>query len=473
MRIRYNIVGPENVGIDPKVDPQRAINMYPHVDPVNKKSALLPSPGLRHQFTGDAGTSRAKFKHGNKMYSVEGDKVFFYDSALLRTSLATLTTSSGYVGIAANNNNEVIFVDGVAGYIWDTLATTWTQIVAPGFPSQPGDVAFLDGYFVVVQAVDVSNEFSASNLNDGTTWNTLLDFALFQSRPDTLTGVRSLKGRLFLFGAQNTEVWYDAGASDFPFRKINNETMEFGSAAVGSIQRGFGRIFWLAQDKSGASSVVMTTGGQPTRVSSDAIEYNIARLTNPSDADSKLYKENGHIFYELSFTTDDVTYVLDLDERAWHTKQELDGSRFRAKDHAFFNNKHFVGSYNDNDLYIFDNTYDFYGTASIKRIRIGEPIEAPNGDKIRLNKFELLIKSGIGTNFGNSEDPSIFLSIAYDNGIEFTRRVEAKAGKTGKRRHKVTWTNLGSGYSLVPQIEYYQEGDFLITGALIDYDILE
>ena len=47
------------------------------------------------------------------------------------------------------NTFQVIFVNGQNGYIWDTVALTFTQITDTAFPTSPIDVTFLDGFFIV------------------------------------------------------------------------------------------------------------------------------------------------------------------------------------------------------------------------------------------------------------------------------------------------------------------------------------
>jgi hypothetical protein len=79
-----------------------------------------------------------------------------------------LTNSTGYVGVDANTF-QVIFVDGEAGYIWDTNANTFTKITDTGFPGAPIDVCYLDGFFLVAHGG--TNNFQLSSFNQGMVWS--------------------------------------------------------------------------------------------------------------------------------------------------------------------------------------------------------------------------------------------------------------------------------------------------------------
>ena len=100
--------------------------------------------------------------YGNKVFRVTGS------TGLLVTSpIGTINTTSGYVGIDANQF-QVIFVDGQNGWIWDTNTSLFEQITDPSFPALPIDVCYIDGFFIV--ASGGTNNFQLSMFNQGLVW---------------------------------------------------------------------------------------------------------------------------------------------------------------------------------------------------------------------------------------------------------------------------------------------------------------
>jgi hypothetical protein len=174
--VNYDIVGSYNNQRVSGIDAERTVNLFQYNDPLGKKpSSLLSTSGLLNTnlvFGNTIGGFRGQFVFNDNMYVVIGSDVYVIDSALapIRINSLPLNTFTGYVGIDANNaqNPQVIFVDGINGYIWDTIALTWTMITDTSFPAQPIDVCYLDGFFVVANGN--TNEFQLSELNQGLVW---------------------------------------------------------------------------------------------------------------------------------------------------------------------------------------------------------------------------------------------------------------------------------------------------------------
>jgi hypothetical protein len=164
----YDIVGSYNNQRVTSIDAERSVNLFEYIDPLGKKpKVLINTSGLTNTqllFPGAAGGFRAQFVFDNVEYNVIGNAVFSRTPTNAISFLGTLTTFTGYVGIDANTF-EVIFVDGAKGYIWDTNAETFTQITDQSFPTNPIDVCFLDGFFIV--ASGGTNNFLLSSFDGG------------------------------------------------------------------------------------------------------------------------------------------------------------------------------------------------------------------------------------------------------------------------------------------------------------------
>ena len=170
--VDFDIVGSYNNQIISSIDAERSINVFEYHDLRGKKpKSLVNTSGLINTelvFGSVTGGFRAQFVFNNNEYNVVGNSVFLTTTGGIVSLLGTLVnTSQGYVGIDANIN-QVIFVDGVNGYIWDTTSSTFTKITDPGFPITPIDVCTLDGFFVVANGN--TNNFGLSGFNQGLVW---------------------------------------------------------------------------------------------------------------------------------------------------------------------------------------------------------------------------------------------------------------------------------------------------------------
>jgi len=175
MRKDYDIVGSYDNQRYSTINAERTVNMFEYIDPDGKRpKSMLPTAGLVDadlDFGAETGGARQTFVFDDAIYQVYGVSVFRTTGttgSLTTALIGTIGTSAGYVGIDANTY-QVIFVDGVLGYIWDTNANTFEQITDTGFPATPVDVCYLDGFFLVAHGG--TNEFQLSSFNQGMVWS--------------------------------------------------------------------------------------------------------------------------------------------------------------------------------------------------------------------------------------------------------------------------------------------------------------
>lgn len=171
----YDIVGSYDNQRVSTINAERTVNMFEYLDPQGKRpKSMLPTAGLTDTmlpFGAETGGARQTFVFDGAIYQVFGSTVYRTTGTtgnLINTVIGTIGTSAGYVGIDANTF-QVIFVDGQAGYIWDTNASTFEPITDTGFPAAPVDVCYLDGFFVVAHGG--TNEFQLSSYNQGMVWS--------------------------------------------------------------------------------------------------------------------------------------------------------------------------------------------------------------------------------------------------------------------------------------------------------------
>lgn len=185
----FDIVGSYNHQRVESIDPERSINVFEYRDTLGKKpKSLINTSGLRNTnkvFPGATLGFRAQFVFSGSTYSVIGNGIYREDSAGSISLIGNLIdTDVGYVGIDANTF-QVIFVDGVKGYIWDDTASIFQQITDTSFPAQPIDVCTLDNFFIVANGG--TDQFQMSSLNQGLVWGPASDVFTADAGTDLLT----------------------------------------------------------------------------------------------------------------------------------------------------------------------------------------------------------------------------------------------------------------------------------------------
>ncbi|TXG78028.1 hypothetical protein E6Q11_01820 [Candidatus Dojkabacteria bacterium] len=470
----FNLIGPSYIEQSINIDAQKTVNMYIIYDKSSPKQiSFAPFPGLKKEIELNSTKNgvRSLYAYLNNLYSVCGDSVYSLDSLLNKTKIGKLDTDQSLISVS-NNTTQLFLVDGNAGYVYTFSTGEFVKVTDQYFPSDPLMIAYLDGFFAV--CVRNSNIWYLSAQGDATTWPQGSN-ALLESRPDTFMGIATINQRVILFGHISCEIWYNAGNADFPFSRNNNLIFEYGCAASGSIAKGFGQLFWMAADQNGVSSVMMTDGGTPNKISTEAIEVKLRNAVKVDDAIGFSFKEAGHVFYLLTLPTENITFLYDLTAssdlqmQCWYNVEMLDGNYYIAKSHAYFFGKHLVGSSISPTIYELSNKHYTNDGEAIKRERISTHLVAADDNYISISKLQISTQSGVCNPNPMGDEPNIFLSISNDLGHTYGRENKIKMGKIGQYKYKAMIYNIGTNYSYTFKIKHYDPTPLFITGASIEY----
>lgn len=168
----YDIIGSYNAQRYPVIDSERIINCFEYIDPRDKKvKTAIQTSGLINEQVNfpsiNSGGFRAQFVFKSVQYAVIGDGIYELNTSLTPTRLQTIGTSAGYVAIEANTF-QVMFVDGVDGWVFDTDTNLMVQVTDLSFPTNPIDLTYLDGFGVVPNGG--TNNFQLSSFNNFLIW---------------------------------------------------------------------------------------------------------------------------------------------------------------------------------------------------------------------------------------------------------------------------------------------------------------
>lgn len=450
-------VGPTYTLRSPFVAMDRCVNQYPELDELhNAKNqeigSLVARPALKRMVTAGNGPIRAAYYTSTgRLIVVSGSGVYRVGPDWKATLVGTLSTSTGVVSIA-DNGLQTIFVDGVKGYILTFGDGTFKAITAAGFV-QGTRVAFQDGYFIVNNPG--TGQYGLSALYDGTAWDPL-DFATAEGQPDALISLVSNNRQLWLFGARTIEVWYNVGASDFPFARIDGAYVEIGCGAEHSAVKFADSVAWLSDQ----GVVYMANGFQPSRVSNHAVEIAVQNCGDFSTTTAWSYLENGHWFYCMNLPGSSTTWVYDLSTGQWHERTSTDSngveSQWRAGCYAYAYDTHVVGDNTDGRVYSLDvtQTQAYYDDgATITRRRVSTHLSS-DLRRVFIHQAQLDVQMGIGLDgTGQGTDPLIMLRMSRDGGFNWDGERTVSAGKIGETRKRAIWRRMGQGRDWVCEVK--------------------
>lgn len=471
---QLQLAGPHYSGRSLNAHAQTCINWYPEVTKLEEKTkiVLMPTPGTTLVQSVGIGPHRGAIVHKDACYIVSGNELIKQTSADVFSSLGTIGTSNGRVSMASNGafGDQLIIVDGTDGYVWDSQALTLTTIADAQFPASPSQVRYMDSYFVVI-ATD-SGQFNISSSNDGTAWDAL-DFANAERQPDNTLAIETVSRDLYFIGEYTTEVWANTGGR-FPFEPYSNGIVEFGTSAANSIAKTDEGVIFVTQNERGHGKVIGVRGTNSIVLSNPALEYEISTYGDISDAYAFTYEQAGHTFYQVTFPTEEKTWVFDLTLRdpdyGWH-QRSTSGGRHVASTHVFFNSKNYVGAYNSSDWLELDlGTYTDNGLA-ILRERAGMHIQLKR-QRLRYDKLELEFEAGVGLITGQGSDPRIMLDWSDDGGHTWSNVRYISIGGIGQYAYRALAHLLGSARDRIFRVRASDPVKYVLIDAYADIEEL-
>jgi len=461
----------------PLADMERTVNWYPEQiasAAVPWGAALFPTPGQEEFLTVGTVNTRALFSMNGRVHAVVGGTLYELFAGATSTSRGTMLQDPNPASIASNGDagDELLIASGTNGYLLN-LSTNGLSTVLTGDCVMAG---MLDGYFLAFDT-DTST-FRISDLNDGTTWDAT-QYAQRSIAPDPWRAmVVDGSRQIWLIGEQTGEVWYDAGASPFPFEPVPGSVFGYGTPAPWTVKLAGSMMCWLSQTADGAGIVVGATGLVPQRISTNAVETAISgyqRTAKITDAEAFVYEMDGHTFYVLSFPAANATWALDLTSGVWHERgmwdaAAMDYDLWAPRVHCFGFSKHLVGDRDTGLICTMDNsvTTECDG-AVIRRLRVPPPLwRSPGVRRMFVSRFQLMMEVGLGTSTGSGVNPLVMLR-SSTNAKTWSDIRTASAGKEGEYGTEVVWTRLPSSTHLwVPEITVTDPIPWRLVGAEVD-----
>ncbi len=473
------ICGAGYLGVSSNLDASRSVNLYPEISPRDAKDviALLGTPGTAPWAGFGSGVVRGTHVFGGLLYVVIGGKLYSLTAAgVMSAPLGTLQTSSGRVlmadnGLAASGvgGNQLMIIDGVAGYIYNISTAAFAAISGGGWPGNPIALAYIDGYFVVAPSGSMSAY--ASNLYDGTTWNALATSPI-SAAPDLIKCIFNMEQQLWIIKEYTSEVWYDAGvptSQGFPFQRSGAAVLDYGTPAPWSAARGGNSLFFLANERhnDGGELVgvvqIVGQGGNPQVVSPPPINYRIGQLSTVVDAFGYCYSDGGHTFYVLTFPQGNATFVYDASTGLWHERSTWTGGAYAIGRHvgncyAYFAGMHLIGDWQSGNIYKMQaGIYTDNGQPIVSVRTCQHVADKKDLQNIFIKRLHVDMETGVGG--------SAALSWSDDGGHTWSNDYTASIGAVGQYKARAVWRRLGVSRDRIFRVAVSDPVKRVILGA--------
>ena len=461
--------------------------------------------------------------NGKIMIAVIGSAVFSIDTTLAATPVGSIQTSVGDVFISENNAHQIAIADESFLYIYNYQTSTFLQSTSNMTPPagfffapfiQPGYVSFQNGRLIVSDIND--QNFWLSGINDATQWS-LTDTAnkayvgAISLKPDHMQAAVPIPGsgnNLAVFGHTVMELWQDVGNAVFPYQRASTFNVDYGCLNASSIAALDSHIVWLSANEQGGATVMRISGAgaREESISTDGIDFKLANISDPTNCTGFLMRQDGHLLYQFTFPTDNLSYVYDFETKLFFTVSDENQNYHIARNTVFFNNDYYFVSLNDGNLYTFGTQFTNlqYSATNIQqmpRFRICPPIRLPSQRMFICKSVAFTIENGqpnvqqqteedvylitqdgnnLITQFGNNlvaaeavavhgeHTECIDLRVSRDGGENFSSAMRYTMNPTGQRKSRLIFQRLGQQNDLTIFIQFIGYGRFVAFDGICE-----
>ena len=431
---------------------------------------LSTPPGLKPFLTFPSSSGESTYPIGpiRGVYNCEGSLFAVSGNALFQVSAAGVPTYIGYIPgtsrviFADNqiaNGNQLLIVNGSSGYVYDTVAKTFTRITDDGYPGAINAV-FIDGYLVQIEP---ARRFAFNSAPaDAMSYNTLDRFTSEVS-PDLLVSMAVSNNELLLFSQTTAEFFEDSGATQQPFRS-KRITMDRGCGGRYTVAKMDNTVYWLGND----GIFYVLAGYQPIRISTGPIEQAIIGL-DWDKAFAFVWESAKHKVCYWTFP-DGLTWGYDVSSKLWHRRESYGLTRWRVSSMAFWNGQWICGDFQGPQLWTADANYILEGSEKFISERTTGVI-SDDQSLMLVPRLELLVQVGQKETIPDGGEPSddhhFRIQYADDGGNNFGYWDEESFGAVGEYNTRVVFTRQGSTRNRVYRIQCSSPRKRDLLGAVI------
>ena len=527
-QVPINVVGSSTFGIYPKISKELTYNMFITDEWLCNYAGYQLVNAISAQ-----GEGRGLFRsmRGGFMLAVINNTVYLINSSLsAQPNPVTLSSTQGEVFMDENLSQQICIVDGTNAYIYHydvnnpgTMGQLTLQALQQSGPLAiiPNYVTYHNTFFLIGSApnsINPQNWYAFIRASDTTiTINPGVggQFAL-QTKPDRAIAIKRLPGlgnNIIVMGQAVCEVWNQVGGTQ-NYQRLSTYNIDNGVVSVSTIAANEEMVCWLSQNENNSPSIMVSTGNQTKRISTDGIDNLLESIKVPAQSTAFFYRQNGHVFYHLTFFNplDNLSLIYDFTtDKFFHVANE-DMNFYPARQVANFNDNNYFVSLKDASLYQIGQQFKTYNYdldvnargEEIPRIRICKSIRKTDSATFRCGLVTFWIEQGIGewynidnSNcdgllitedtsdyiitesgeyilsetgicFNNNNRPRVDLSFSKNGNQSFSNIVSRELNEQAKFRNQIRWHRIGQGNELTFQFRFWGFQRFVVQNGVAE-----
>lgn len=425
---------------------QQLLNCYTQIQRQNMDAKgvapLLGRPGLTQFATAGSGPWRALIEMNDLLYGISGSNFYYIASTGVATLLGGGIGAGAQVLGISENGSQIIFVDGVRGFVYNADTAVYAQIASVGFlPAKT--VSFLQSYFLL--DAFGTNKFFSSASEDGTTYDATFT-ASAETSSDDVESTVAHQGQLLVTGHKGIEFWqFNPNTANFPWNRYPGAATQPGLAGPFAATSYNNRFFYVGRD----AKFYQLNGSEPVSKTDPAVAAQWQGYGDISDVVVFGMTFGDHEWIVITFPAAMHTWLYDVTTGFFHEWESHDSDmvpygRWRGNCFAKCYGKFLIGDAFTNQIGELSSTaYDEYGNPM--RMRAVSPTLHNDGGTIFMSSLEFLMEVGVGLATGQGSNPKMILDWSDDDGRTWCTNPEILyLGQLGEYNKTVRATELGS-----------------------------
>lgn len=397
------------------------------VDNKIAKAQFIPTPGTKPHGEGP-GADRGGIYWNGVHYRVMGSKLVSVDQFGGIIELGEIG-GEGRVGFDYSFDRLAIRSFGNLFY-WNGEALNQVIDVDIG---QVRDMIWIDGYFMVTEGsyiavTDLNNPNSVQPLRYGSA----------EEDPDPVTGLLKLRREAVVLGRHTIQFFKNVGGNGFPFSPIQGATIPQGCVGPEAKCLFADSFAFVGSSRNEALGVYVAGNGSATRISTRAIDDELAKVADPSTIvlENRTTRAERRLLVHLPDKT--LVWQMNatraLEEDCWAILRSGVGKPYRLRNSVEAYGKVIVGDTDTAALGVLtEEATTHFGVEPHWRFDAGLIYNNASGGVV--TKLELIGTPG-RTDFG--KDASAFLSMTRD-GVTFTDERSRSMGRAGEFAKRLQW----------------------------------
>lgn len=518
-QIPVRIVGSSIFGRHPIISDERTWNMFISDEWLINFAGY--SQAVEILTTPSEGRGLYHSTRGNFLLAVLGANIYRIDANLGFTFLFSMSTSTGEVFMDENLSSQIAIVDGSeTAYIYNYTVGTVDEANFTGTPQSftPNYVTYQNTYFIFGNGNTDSSgsqwyiyKTGYNPASPATAWDIeYVQTLTLQTKPDFAKAcirIPSHGNNLLVLGSTVAEIWTNVAGLQ-TYQRQSSINIDYGVASVSTIAASDDMIAWLGINEKSSPPIMIMLGGKAQRLSTDGIDYLLSRVRNPAQSTAMFYRQDGHVFYILTFYSpeDNFSIMYDFTTQKFFDITDWDFSYHPARQMAYFNNEIYFVSLKQGSLMristdITSISTDIQNDYEIPRIRKCDTYRLPGSERFIVNQFSFTIENGVepnvdyqfecdgyilGEESGSimySEDdypllveggscqiytPRVDVTLSKNGGETYSNAVSYYMHKTGNYKNQPRFNKLGEANQFTIQMRFWGFGAVVIANGMLE-----